>query len=105
MKLYHVCANYDGGDLMTAARMMGELEAIESYVAKWPEAGELAAAHVNMIHLHETIDQAREFAAIYGGAVLEIDAEYLDVVVDSLEYPHPVCTSTIDAEYITMMVA
>jgi len=97
MKYYHVTNKWDEGNLKSLADMIGESEAIEVYASKWPEAGGLAIDHINVIHLHHEKEEAESFVADFGGEILEIDGEEIEVVIDTLEYPHPVCRHEIDA--------
>lgn len=98
---YHVTKNWDGGDLESLAMRTGdESEAIEIFCERWPEASEAADLHVHCVFLHDTIEKAREFAASFGGEILEIDDEYLDIKVDPYEGELYV-KDMIDAEYIS----
>ncbi len=105
-KYYHV-AIWNGAALEPAVDFFqGEEEAIEKFLEKWPEAGvELAQYHVGMIHLFEDIKDAKEHAKAFGGDVLEINDpdDELNIEVDTLEYPHPVCRERIEAEFITIV--
>jgi len=42
--------------------------------------------------------------ADFGGEILEIDGEEIEVVIDTLEYPHPVCRHEIDAGLIRRLL-
>lgn len=101
--LYHVCrGEWDGSDLLSLSRMMqwGD-EAAEYIAANWPDCDPWVyyCTEGRYIHCHETLDQAREFAAEFGGQVVEIDASELEVGIGA-EYPHPVVECSIPAEYI-----
>lgn len=89
MTIYHVCENWDGGKLLSLAARLGESEAITAYAERWPEAGDLALAHVHLIHFYDAIDDAKEHAEAFGGTVLEIDDGMVDVRRDTLEFDHP----------------
>ena len=97
--MYHVVKHWDGGDLLSLYQQIGDA-AYEGYAEKWPEAGELGQYHIHYIHLHATLEQAREFAEEFGGEILEISADDLDIEMDRLEYPHPMVRDCIPAEYI-----
>lgn len=96
MELYHVCENWDGGDL----RPLGDEDA---FLARWPEAGELAQVHAHCVHMYSSLADAEDHAAVFGGEVLVIDAACLDVTIDSLEFDHPV-TDRVPASAITRYV-
>jgi hypothetical protein len=97
--LYHVSENWDGGDLLSLYRQIGT-DAYEEYADRWPDAGELGVYHVHYIHLHSTLGEAKAFADEFGGEILEINADDLDIEMDRLEYPHPMVRDCIPAEYI-----
>ena len=100
MKCYHVTKEWDGQDLESLYAIYGD-EAYDIYAEKWPEAGELAQAHAHVVHLHASIDEAKGFAAEFGGEILEIDApEDYEIEIDSLEYDHPVCRHEIEKNSI-----
>jgi len=107
--IYHVSQTYQGGDLESSATQMGESEAIEAFCEKWDNAdASLAVYHVNYIHCHDTIEQAREFAEEFGGNVFAIDADamaddYIEIERDTLEYDHPIIRDEIPAEFITIV--
>jgi DNA replication protein DnaD len=46
------------------------------------------------------LDQAREFVEEFGGEILEVNTEDLDIVIDNLEYPHAMVRDRISAEYV-----
>lgn len=93
MILYHVCrCGWDGGDLLPLSNRMGwSDETAEHIAANWPDVDPWSyyCGDGQEIHCHATLDDAREFAAEYGGDVLAIDARELDVMTGR-EYPHPV---------------
>lgn len=99
MKLYHVVKNYNGGDLESLYEQHGS-EAYDIFAEKWPEAGALGHYHAHYIHLHSTKEDAEAFAAEFGGEILEIKADDLEVEIDGLEYKHPMVKDCIDAEYV-----
>lgn len=97
---YHVSKNWDGGDLESLAIRCGdESEAIEKFCKRWPEACDAADMHVHCVFLHSTIEAAKEFSATYGGEILEIDDEYLDIQKDPYEGELYV-KDMIDSEYV-----
>jgi hypothetical protein len=89
MAYYHVCKQWDGGDLLPLARLMrDECAAIETYLERWPEAGELALEHVHWVHMYDSLDQAKDHVIEYGGEILEISDE-ITVARDRCEFDHP----------------
>jgi len=86
--IYHVCKNWDGCNLKSLYKQYGN-QAYDIFLEKWPDAGELAEYHIHYIHCHFTLDEAKEHQAEHGGQIIAIDVEYLEVVIDNLEYPHP----------------
>ena len=104
---YHVCRDeWDGGDLISLHQQEGEA-AYQIYAERWPEAGELAQYHVHYVHLYETLDEAKEHQANYGGEILRIDGEPEEIGIESddLEFPHPVVKHRIFREYISWLCA
>ncbi len=90
---YHVTPEWDGGNLQTAAKRFGEVEAIEMFIAKWNcDDASFAADQVAKIYLYGTIDEAMAHQAEYGGEVLEIDDEYLEIATDYAEGQPVLCT-------------
>ena len=107
MKYYHVAEKgYDGEALESLVSQYGESEAIEIFAERWPEAINLAYEHSSRIHLHETLEEAIKYHSMYGGGdILEItldeDGECeCGIVIDNLEFSHPVACENIPAEYI-----
>jgi len=96
---YHVAHNYTGGDLLSLYEQHGE-DAYEMYADKWPDAGELAQYHTHYIHLHETLVDAQTYQSEFGGTILEINADELEIKLDTLEYKHPMVRDYIEEEYI-----
>ena len=104
MKYYHVTKKWDGGDLVSLYNREGD-DAYDIYAERWPEAGGLADAHINLIHLHDNIDAAYAFVRDYGGEILciELDDDAIEecgIKIDDIEYSHPVACEKIPAEYI-----
>ena len=106
-RVYHVAGpGYEpGDDLLSLAEQvaqgyLSEAEAIAQLQARWPEA---AADYIMgdgaEIHCHTTRAEADAYALEYGGRVVAIDAETLDVR-SGAEYPHPVVLGRIPAEVI-----
>ena len=98
--IYHVCRDWDGNNLQSLYEQYGD-QAYDIFLSKWPDAGELAEYHVHYIHCHSALDEAKEYQAEYGGQIIAIDAEYLDVIIDNLEYPHPMVYGEITLDKIT----
>lgn len=92
MKFYHVCQCWDGGDLMSLLDQHNgdESAALEEFAARWPEAGELGVYHISYIHLWDSLDQAEQFQSWFGGEILEINGDDLEIERDSLEFDHPI---------------
>lgn len=89
MTKYHVTPKWDGGDLKSAKEFYGsETAAIKQFCEKWGADVEHAYHHVTYVFLHDTLDEAREFQAEYGGEILAIDDTYLEITIDGVEgYP------------------
>ena len=110
MLYYHVAENgWDGDDLTSLVSQYGESEAIELFCERWPEAENSAYEHSSRIHLHSTLDEAKKYWSVdKTGDILAIeldeDAESeCCIVIDELEYPHPVACEDIPAEYISVV--
>jgi hypothetical protein len=103
---YHVAPADHTGDLESLAAQHGESEAIELYTTRWPEAGELALnGHAGIIHLYDTIEEARSHKDAFGGKIYAVDGEameddFIKIRRDTLEFDHPVCDEAIGAEYL-----
>jgi len=97
MIIYHVCKNWDGCNIESLYKQYGD-EAYRIFAKKWPDAAELAEYHVHYVHCHFALDEAKEYQTEFGGEIIAIDAEYLDVVIDTLEYPHPMVYGEISKE-------
>lgn len=104
MKYYHVCTKWDGNNLESLYKQHGE-DAYEIFATRWPEAGDLAQYHVNVIHLHANLSDAEDFCGEFGGEILVISDPNgeIDVKNDTLEYAHPVVYGEIVAEYINVL--
>lgn len=94
--LYHVATGWAGGDLLPLShkyRAGNEVDAVEQWLERWPDGSpELAAAHVHLVHLYATEDEARTHAEHFGGTVYEITADDCDgLAMCDLEFDHPVC--------------
>ena len=97
--IYHVCKNWDRCNLKSLYEQY-ENQAYEMFLEKWPEASELVEYHVHYIHCHFTLDEAREYQAEYGGQIIAIDTDNLEVVIDKLEYSHPMVYGEITTDNI-----
>lgn len=106
MKLYHVCNNWDNKDLESLYKQYGN-EAYDIYAERWPEAGELAQAHIDYIHLYDTLEEAQEHAENFSGEILvvEFDPDNLEIEVerDKLEFNHPMVCNIIPKHLITRL--
>lgn len=88
--VYHVCGGgangarvglgWDGGDL----RPSGD---VREFCRRWPDADGLEHVHAHVVHLHPTLDRALEHAEYFGGEILEVATEELDLVWDDYELP------------------
>lgn len=89
MTKYHVTPKWNGNDLKTAADYLGEEEAIEMFLEKWEtDDVSFAADQVTKIYLYETLADAQSHQKSYGGEILEIDDEWLEIRIDEVEgYP------------------
>ena len=107
MTYYHVTRTWDGGDLLSLADQIGEKAAIRQFCKQWPDACEIADVHVHYIHLWDSIRDARRMARYFGGRVLAIDGEFIDVTMDTSEpnHPHYVTRGPIPATDITELTA
>ena len=99
---YHVTLQWNGKSLQTAARFYGEAEAIEMFMKKWrTEDSAFAGDQVHKIYLYNTIEEARDHQKIYGGEILEIDDEWLEIFEDVSEgTPMLAVDREIDQKYI-----
>ncbi len=85
MKLYHVTEKWDGKDLQTAYDRLGD-DAIEYFMEKWDcDDSAFAADQITSIYFYATVEQAQNHQDNYGGEILEIDAEYIETEIDSIE--------------------
>lgn len=117
---YHVCINgWDGYSLESAANRVGEEEAIENFIRRWDESFddswmeladsnliELAIEHIQYVHMHETLEEAIDYATTYGNAntvILQINTEDYDIVYDYAEYKHPMTRENISVNDITVV--
>lgn len=89
------------GTLSFVGRKKHGDDAYEIYAERWPEAGELGTYHAHYIHCYETLEEAQDHVDEYGGTVLVIDTTDMDVVIDNLEFPHPMVQERIPAAAIT----
>ncbi len=63
-------------------------EAERQSLARWPDYdGYLASGEADLVHLYETLTEAREHASEYGGHVLAVDVTDLVVRTDSEGFP------------------
>lgn len=104
--IYHVIrGEWDGGPIEPLqARMQWSDETSEAIAAAWPDCdpAEYYFSEGAEIHCHETIEQASEFAAEYGGVIVAIDASGLDVRVGR-EYPHPVLRDRVTVDRVEVI--
>jgi len=83
---YHVAKEWDGEDLQPLAKRIGENEAIEAFLESWPDAdASMANDHVWKIFLYSTLAEAQEHRDVFGGEILEIDADILEIEKDLIE--------------------
>ena len=100
-KMYHVCPEWNGDDLLSLYEQLGE-EAYGVFARKHEIDNGLGIGNAHFVHCHYTIKEAREFQRIYGGEILEIDASKLDVKHDCIEYPHPMVRGRIPKQYVRL---
>lgn len=100
MKKYHVSKNWNGRDLESLTTFLGDYnEAIEQFCERWPECTEAADLHVTYVFLYDSVQLAEQHAATFGGDILEINCEHIDLVIDP--YEGFCCVkNSIDSEYI-----
>lgn len=102
MTLYHVCESWDGLDIEPLALRLGsENEAIDAFLARWPETdASFAAYHIQLVHLYATLAEAEAHAAAHGGQILAVDETGLEIKVDGLEFAHPTTAWPIPAAQV-----
>ena len=99
---YHVTPKWNEENLQTAVEFLGESEAVEMFMTKWetPDSS-YAIDQVHKIYLYATIDEAREHQEVYGGEILEIDDQWLDIFEDWTEGSPVLATrNSINKDYI-----
>lgn len=112
-KIYHVATGYaEGDDLLSLAAQIARNyltldEAIAQIETRWPDvnAWEYWDTEGSEIHCHATIEEAKDYAAEYGGTILEITTDGPSVELEirqGREYPHPVTMDVIPASHITI---
>lgn len=102
-KLYHVSADYVGGDLMSLYEMYRD-EAYELYAQRWPDAGGMGSYHAHYVHLYERLDDAEMFSAEFGGSIYEVDvADLEEIEIDDLEFPHPMVRDRITSDRVSFL--
>ena len=103
---YHVCrGEWDGKDLLPLVRrVQWSDETAEMIATNWPECDpwEYYCREAHFVHLHDSLEQAREFVEEFGGQVLAVDVEGLELQVGD-EYPHPVFGDRIEASRISVV--
>lgn len=83
---YHVTPKWNGEDIVTASEYFGgEEAAIEAFCAKWDADTSFAYDQITKIFLFDTLEEAFEFQAEYGGEILEIEDTYIELNVDQIE--------------------
>lgn len=97
--IYHVAPADHSGNLESLYSLHGD-DAYEMYADRWPEAGELAQYHAHYVHCYDSLDEAREHAAQWGGKIYAIDTSEIEVERDNLEFDHPMVRNEIDVEYL-----
>lgn len=101
---YHVAPQWDGTDLTSLRTQWAgdESAALDEFLARWPEAGELAPEHIGYVHLYADLADAQTHARDFGGEVLVIEDEEdeLEIQIDHCEFAHPVSPYPIPAAYV-----
>ena len=82
---YHVTKEWDGKDLVSAAKRYGEAGAIDMFCKKWDADESFAIDQITKVYVYSTIEDAQEHKDVYGGEILEIDDTYLELVVDEIK--------------------
>ena len=84
--LYHVAPETyrEGESLLSLYAQMGD-GAYEEYATRWPDAGGVGLYHAHWVHLYATPEEAEDHRADFGGTVLLINAEGLEIEEDTLE--------------------
>ena len=101
-RMYHVCPEWDGGDLLSLYEQLGN-EAYDIFYQKYELDNGLGFDHVHYIHCHYTVEEVKEYQRNWGGQILEIDAKHLAVKHDCLEYPHPKVRGRIPKQYVRVL--
>ena len=101
---YHVIPRWDGTDLQSLRTQWAgdESAAIDEFLSRWPEAGELAPEHISYVHLYAAWADAQAHARDFGGEVLVIEDPEgdLEITLDHCEFAHPVSAYPIPAAYV-----
>lgn len=101
---YHVAPQWDGTDLTSLRQQWAgdEAAALEEFLSRWPEAGELAPEHISYVHLYADLAEAQTHARDFGGEVLVIEDAHdeLEITLDHCEFSHPVSYDPIPAAYV-----
>ena len=101
-KMYHVCPEWNGDDLLSLYEQLGE-EAYGVFARKHEIDNKLGIGNAHFVHCHYTVEEAVEYKRVFGGQILEIDASKLEVKHDCIEYPHPMVRNVIPKEYIRIL--
>ena len=100
-RMYHVCPEWDGSDLLSLFEQIGE-EAYVVFAKKHEINNKLGIGNAHFVHCHYTVEEAREYQRNFGGQILEIDATALEVKHDCIEYPHPMVRGRIPKQYVRL---
>lgn len=101
---YHVAPCWDGTDLTSLRTQWAgdEGAALDEFLTRWPEAGELAPEHISYVHLYADLADAQAHARDFGGEVLVIEDAHgdLEIQTDHCEFAHPVSYYPIPATLV-----
>jgi hypothetical protein len=107
-ELYHVCEDWDGGDLKSLYRQHGD-DAYDMFAEKWPEAGGLGDYHIMYVHLYSSLKAAQDHSEAFGGEILVIkynsDDPEFELERDSMEFDHPMVRDAIPKHLVKKLKA
>lgn len=80
---YHVTPKWNEKELQTAAKLLGEAEAIAMFMEKWEtEDASWAADQVHKLFFFDRLSDAQDYQDVVGGEILEINADGYEFFVD-----------------------
>lgn len=101
-KIYHVCSNWNGCDLLSLYNLCGQEtnEARAVFHRRWPKAKSLSHHHIYYVHCFNMLRKAKKYQSINGGEILSIDVGQVDIELDCFEDRHPMVYGLIEHEKI-----